>query len=128
MRTRSPYHGMTNIPITLTCGCSTTWADGDDLWEPGQPAYCQKHGDVDVDTIDILPGEPWLITACPDGAVDFDSLVKMIASGEHDIDLSDFAARLDLPEGWDWGEVRDNIASGNWTADFIDSAIHAGLV
>ena len=52
---KSPYDGMIEIPVTLTCGCETRWADGLDLWEPGQPAYCQKHGDVDVDTIDAPP-------------------------------------------------------------------------
>jgi hypothetical protein len=118
---------MVSIPVTLTCGCEIRWADGTDLWEPGQPAHCPRHGDADVDTIDILPGEPWLIHNCPDGATDFASLVQAIVTGEHDIDLDDFTIRLDLPDGWDWGDVRDNIASGNWTADFIDSAIHAGL-
>jgi len=54
---KSPYDGMSEIPITLTCGCDTTWADGFDLFEAGQPAYCPEHGDVDVESIDVPPEE-----------------------------------------------------------------------
>lgn len=49
----SPYNEMVEIPVTLTCGYEVRWADSFDLWGPGrQPTYCQKHGDVDVQSID----------------------------------------------------------------------------
>ena len=125
---KSPYHGMVDIPVTLSCGCEIKWKDGFDLFEPGQTAYCLKHGDVDIETIDAIPERFWKIEKCPDGSTDFESLMRMIASGEHDIDIEDFARRLDLPEGWDWGDIEDRIQRGMWTAEFIDATIHRGLI
>lgn len=56
-----------------------------------------------------------------------ESLRAAIADGRHDIDPADFASRLAMMDGWDWGDVQSLIDSGVWTADAIDRAIHAGL-
>ena len=55
--------------------------------------------------------------------VGFDDLCARIASGAQDIDLADFAARLSLPEGWDWEDVRALPLS---TSE-VGAAIRAGL-
>jgi len=70
----------------------------------------------------------WKIENCPDGVKNFKELMRMIAAGDHDIDIDDFVQRLDLPEGWDWGDIEDRIQRGHWTAEFIDATIHRGLI
>ena len=68
------------------------------------------------------------ITNCyVDGVNDFDSLMHAIANGEHDIDLTDFERRLDLPDSWDWETVLFLIEDGKLTAEQVDDAIHRGL-
>jgi hypothetical protein len=80
---------------------------------------------------------------CPDGAIDFDSLMRLISDGKHGIDLADFSLRLhrvvkELPlpiplinfdeqENWDWDDVHNLIARGFLTADEVDNMIHQGL-
>lgn len=57
MPDQSPYHNRLDIPIRLACGCETTWHDGWDLWQVGQYAYCQEHGDTEISEICATPNQ-----------------------------------------------------------------------
>lgn len=48
MVTTAPFAHQQNIPVVLACGCQDTWKDGFDLWQAGQYAYCQTHGDTAI--------------------------------------------------------------------------------
>lgn len=54
-------------------------------------------------------------------------LCERIASGEQDIDISDFASRLELEDGWDWSVVEQMLVSGAITCDHIEDQIDAAL-
>jgi hypothetical protein len=55
------------------------------------------------------------------------SLMHRIASGEQDVNRSDFERRLRLEPGWDWHDVEAIVEAGEMTVEDVENAIHAGL-
>ena len=50
------YKGQYQIPVKLACGCETTWADGESLYEGlQQDAWCDEHEDTHVEEIHASP-------------------------------------------------------------------------
>ena len=66
-------------------------------------------------------------TNCPLGAKDFDSLLQMIADGEHDINVPAVAKKLSLEGDFSWDEISFLIQNNEITADEVDKIIHRTL-
>ena len=64
------------------------------------------------------------IAECPAGATDLYHLEAMIQDGQHPLNREDLAARLQLPEDWEFEDLSERVVQGILTASQIDAAIH----
>ncbi len=69
---------------------------------------------------------PIEIENCPQGARDIHHLEAMIMDRQHPLQRAHLAKKLELPSGWDFDFLFEQIAQGRCTGEEIDQIIHEG--
>ena len=95
----------------------------------GPPAEEQDYmGFVNENVAYVLKGchLPIEIENCPQGARDIHHLEAMIMDRQHPLQRAHLAKKLELPSGWDFDFLFEQIAQGRCTGEEIDRIIHEG--
>jgi len=95
----------------------------------GPPAEEQDYmGFVNENVAYVLKGchLPIEIENCPQGARDIHHLEAMIMDRQHPLQRAHLAKKLELPSGWDFDFLFEQIAQGRCTGEAIDRIIHEG--
>ena len=95
----------------------------------GPPAEEQDYmGFVNENVAYVLKGchLPIEIENCPQGARDIHHLEAMILDHQHPLQRAHLAKKLELPSGWDFDVLFEQIAQGRCSGEEIDRIIHEG--